>query len=213
MTKFMTTLSLFLFSVIASANDFSANLGVENNKLLRGFSLSNEEASVNGYAGFGNQYFYTGAKAFSNIQINGGEVEELVDWFVGKQFDNKFFTLDLGYVHHYFTETENTDSGEWYVGALLDNHKLHFYQNNDLNETYIDYNASYDLFSDYKLHTHLGMLDSSELNGKDFIDYSLGIGKSFESLNVNLLYSYNDNKDLLREVAGSNIVLSFSRNW
>lgn len=213
MKKLIFVLSIVLSSNFVIANDFSTNLGIENNKLLRGFSLTNEEASINGYAGYGNQFFYTGAKAFSNIQINGGEAEELVDWFVGKQFENKLFTLDLGYVHHYFTKTEDTDSGEWYLGALFDNHTLHYYQNNDLDETYVDYNSSFNLIRDYKFYAHFGILNSSVVNAKDFTDYSVGVGKSFSSFDAKLIYSYNDNKGVLRGVAGNNLVLSFSTNW
>lgn len=195
------------------AEEFSSNFGVENNKLLRGFSLTNDESSINGFAGYGNQYFYTGAKVFSNIQINNGETEELVDWFVGKHFENRYFTFDLGYVHHYFTQSENTDSGEWYVGALLNNHTLHFYQNNDLDETYLDYNSSFSLFRDYKLYIHAGVLNSSRLNEKDFTDYSVGVGKTFSFFDAKLSYAYNDNKGVLQGVAGDNLILSFSKNW
>ncbi|TQV87796.1 TorF family putative porin [Aliikangiella coralliicola] len=211
--KYAAFLLLFLSFQAQAYQSVSADLSLVSDRLLRGFSLTNEEQSVIGGAHYKHSEFYSGAVAFSNIQINGGTRETLIDVVLGKKFETEYLTWDVGYIEHVFTKVDNVDSGEWFVGSIIDNYSLHYYQNNKLNERYLDFNAHYRFADLYKLTFHVGKLDAENLDAKDFVDYSVGIFRDYNDLNFGLSYAYNDNDDLLRELAGSHVVLSMSKRW
>ncbi|WP_444995201.1 TorF family putative porin [Aliikangiella sp. IMCC44359] len=194
-------------------SNISTELTLVSDRLLRGFSLTDEEPSLIGKAAYGHESgFYLAGAGFTNIQINGTN-EALIDAVIGYKISGNKVNWDFGYIRHIFTKTDDVDSGEWFVGMLFNEYQLHYYVNNDNDEKYIDFNSAHQLSENYKLHLHAGRLDSDKFSAVDFNDYSIGLSHSFKHFNLGLTYAYNDNKQALKAVAGSHIVLSLSKFW
>lgn len=210
---------LFTSVLMASHPAFSSEIhlngevGFLSDKLLRGFSLSNEENSWIGRISANNEHFYSALVGFGNIQINNGANEELVDAVIGKHFEGNGVTWDLGYVHHFFTDVSSSSSGEWFAGLLYKNMSVHLYHNSKLEEQYVDLNASHPLGNSFSLKFHAGALNSDKIDSKDFLDYSLGLEHQFKKIKMHLTYAYNDNDGVLEAVAGDHFVLGLSTTF
>ncbi|WNO08785.1 TorF family putative porin [Teredinibacter sp. KSP-S5-2] len=205
----------FTCSVYAE-HKVGASLTLVSDRLLRGFSLSNEEPSLYGGVHYGNTNFglYADAVVFTNIQING-EDELQLDAVLGYKFDLDKVKLDVGFVQHAFSEYSESDSGEAYAGVIFPNFSFHYYDNVDVEEVYLDANGHYQFAEKYNLLLHLGQLNSDN-DSVDFVDYSVQVNRDIEwftTFNIGLTYSYNDNDEALKDLAGSRVVLGVSKHW
>lgn len=197
--------------------DVNVSTTLVSDRLLRGFSLSNEEPSLYGGVHYKNKNngLYGDAVVFTNIQIHGDEELQL-DAVAGYKHDFGTMKLDLGYVHHAFSEYDEANSGEVFAGVVLPNFSFHYYDNIEVEEVYLDANAHFMVAKEYNLHLHAGQMDSDDTDAIDFVDYSVGVNRTFEALanfNLGLTYSYNDNDEALKDLAGSRVVLSISKVW
>lgn len=207
---------VFLTCSAYAEHKVSGSLTLVSDRLLRGFSLSDEEPSLYGGIHYRNTEFglYSDAVVFTNIQINGEEELQL-DAVLGYKFDLNKVKLDVGFVQHAFSEYSESDSGEAYVGVIFPNFSIHYYDNVDVEEVYLDANGHYQFAEKYNLLLHLGQLNSDNDN-VDFVDYSVQVNRDIEwftTFNIGLTYSYNDNDEALKDLAGSRVVLGVSKHW
>ncbi|MCO7227493.1 TorF family putative porin [Pleionea sp. CnH1-48] len=207
-------LALPCMNTFADNHNFSLSLNLVSDRLLRGFSLTDENPSnIAGLHYDHGSGFYAKAVNFTNIQITGDDGEVLTDAVIGRTFAFDQFALDAGYIHHYFSETNEAESGEWFVGTIVDNYKLHYYRNNKLEEHYLDFNYGYPIADGYQLLLHAGRLTSDVNSAMNFSDYSVGVVSQLNDFQIGLTFAYNDNEEALRDVAGSHVVFNISTVW
>jgi uncharacterized protein (TIGR02001 family) len=208
------------------SSGFNWNIAVTSDYLFRGVSQTNQEAALQGGLGYEFENgIYVGTWA-SNVDfgLNGANTE--ADFFVGWNHDlSDAWNMDVSLVHYsYHGESpaplgfdfdyseligKFTLNDQWtFTGAYTND-----WNNSGFDSYYVNAGASFDIGNEFTLDAGVGFTRVDfPFSGtpNNFIDYSVGVSRSFGPLNATLQYvdTNNNATDFYGELAADKFVLT-----
>jgi len=223
---------LLTSSTIALAEEsspFSATLGLYSDYMFRGLSQTDNEIAIQGSFDYANSSgFYAGVWA-SNVEFKGVADTSLeVDAYLGYTTEINGIGLDFAALRYFYPDSSAfEDFNEFKIAATLNDFTASFYFTNDMfgtseNAWYINGAYSFALPMDVSLDLAVGYNDYDEgvLNNgpkaDDYVDWSIGLSKSFKGLDLSLQYIDTDSN--AEEMYGDSttdgrVVFSISRSF
>jgi uncharacterized protein (TIGR02001 family) len=127
----------------AALAEFSANIGVTSNYLLRGTTASSESAAVFGGLDYAHESgLYAGMWQSS---VNSGASGE-TDLYLGFSGEISGFGYDIGYITYIYPQ-DDVDSAEVYLKASFDMVSLAYYNDSENKNGYVSFGAEIGQFS------------------------------------------------------------------
>jgi len=201
----------------AAADDspFSANVSIVSDYKFRGLSQTNAEPALQGgfdYAHPGGFYAGTWASSISWLSDGQADVSSSVEWdfyggYAGTVGD---FGYDAGLLYYYYPGSypsgfnspdtlEAYIKGSWKFLSLKYSHSLTdlFGANDSKGSGYLDLGAEFPLANGFTVAAHVGHQKIKGLAGPcdKYVDYSLGVSKSFGGFDFGLNYVDTDYED------------------
>ena len=177
---------------VVFANDFTteASATLVSQYIWRGFDLNQEDPAIQGDVIVNHESgIWVGAWG-SNYDVGIDDGVE-VDLMVGYNFNvNDRISVDLG-VNEYTYSGDTESSTEFYVGLNIDQFSFSYFDDTDLDATYLSLDAEFELTDKFSFQIHFGDYDVDA--GGSNNDYSLGLSYAMnDKLSLFGLYSDND---------------------
>jgi uncharacterized protein (TIGR02001 family) len=148
--------------------------------------------------------FYAGVWG-SNVDFGAGDPNVELDYSVGFTGGDasETFGYDIGAVYYTYVNAGSGNTLEVYAGLSKDWFSAKLWiapevANSSDSAVYVEANAAYPLPQDFQLLGHVGYSfgDFWKNNASEYTDYSIGVGKNFGAVNVNVKYvDGSDNLD------------------
>lgn len=179
----------------ASAGTFSVTPTIASDYDFRGISQTDGDFAfqLGGTYNFDNG-FYAGAWG-SNVDFGTSKPDLELDYFAGFAGETDMFSYDLGVVYYHYLDAGSLNTVEAYAGITKEwfSAKLSYspdVASTDESSLYLEANANYALPSNFSLLAHVGYATGDAL--VDYLDYSVGVGYTFEKFNLAVKYVDND---------------------
>ncbi len=170
--------ALLIGSTTASANEFSADVGIANNYVWRGVTQSDVGISVSGRFDYSNDLGLYAGTWLSSVDFNDDTNFEY-DFYAGYQKTLSNVILDIGYIYYAYQGEDDLAFSEAYVKALLESFTLGVLTlvDSDAGGSFADssYFEGGDNYQDYRVYLGHGdfSLMASTLNGDDALEDTL----------------------------------------
>lgn len=182
----------------AASAEISVPITLTSDYDFRGLTQTDEDFAVQaGLTWTADSGFYLGAWA-SNVDFPGNDADFELDAFIGFAGGDSetSFGYDIGAVlYSYPGSSDSEEVVELYAGITKGwfGTKLWFSPDN-YGETswYIEGNGSFPLGRDFSLDAHLGYSFGDAWDGSEYLDYSLGVTKSFDEITLNIKWVDTD---------------------
>jgi len=202
----LLVIGLLAISSAASAGEFSGTVTAVSDYDFRGVSLSATDPALQGSFDFAaDNGFYAGVWA-SNIDYGSsidGDIE--VDYYLGFAGETgSGVSWDVGVVDYTYpgssislTKDKIHDYPEFYgsVGYKYFTFKQWYtddYGGSGLDGLYSELNASFELPSEFTLNLHTGYNYGDIFDGFEFMDYSVGVGRTVGHFDMELKLTGTD---------------------
>jgi len=186
----------------------SAGVALGSDYMWRGYSQSDNELAISGnfdYAHSSGLYAGTWASNVDFALTDDNGVDEQahieVDVYVGfgGQFGESGVSYDVGFLRYIYPSTAdgNGDWNEYYASLSYSfltafvGYTDEYLGDDDVDATYYNLSASYDLPADFSLAAAVGYYDIDG-NGAEYSDWSIGISKEVAGFGFDLSYIDTD---------------------
>ncbi len=191
-----------LLAVAGAANaGFTVTPTITSDYDFRGLTQTDEDPAFQ----LGTTYsfdngFYVGAWG-SNIDFGPGDPNIEVDLFAGYAGGDaeESFAYDLGAIYYTYVDAGSANTLELYAGISKSYFSGKLWIAPEVGESndsaiYTEANVAYPLPADFQLLGHVGYSfgDFWENGDSEYIDYSIGVGKNFGNVNVNVKWVDTD---------------------
>ena len=220
--------SLLLSNALALAVEVSGNLTLASDYVYRGISQTDEQATIQG--GFdvaGDSGIYAGVWA-SNVDFDGSIEIDLYVGYGGSFTEDASY--DLGLLRYEYPDDAEGDAPESSFNELYANfsfksfslglaYSSDFFAESDA-ALYISLDYELSLPSDMAMTLHYGKQsidDNAQFGTPDYVDYSVGVSKSFEDIDLSLSWHDTDlsNEDCFGgpdDICAARVVLGLSKS-
>ena len=202
-------------ALAAEESPFSANVSIVSDYKFRGLSQTNAEPALQGgfdYAHASGLYLGTWASSISWLSDGQADVSSSLEWdfYGGYSGTSGEFGYDFGLLYYYYPGSypggfnspdtlEAYVKGSWKFLSLKYSHSLTdlFGAVDSKNSNYLDLGAEFALPQGYTLGAHVGHQKIKGMAGScdSYIDYSVGVSKSFGGFDFGLNYVDTDYDD------------------
>ncbi|PCJ32233.1 MAG: hypothetical protein COA90_03765 [Gammaproteobacteria bacterium] len=190
------------------AHSTSASVALSTDYMWRGYSQTDNEFAISGSFDYAHSSgFYAGTWA-SNVDFalqgddgNNEQAHVEVDVYAGFGGDigDSGFSYDLGFLRYIYPSTAdgNGDWNEYYASLSYSfvtafvGYSDEYLGDDDIDATYYNLSASYDLPADFALAAGIGYYDIDGSNA-EYADWSIGISKEFAGFGFDLSYTDTD---------------------
>ena len=204
-TKALVAGSLVSIGAVASADEFSANLGATSDYRFRGVSQSAQDPALQGGVDYAlDNGLYLGAWA-STIDFDGGpgndpDANIEVDLYAGYTWAAGGVDWDAGVLHYAYPGAESAFDlpfTEVYLGASYNVFSVNLAYTDDYtgptdeSAYYVAIGAGLDLGSGYTLGLSVGQSGGDGIDatfGDSYTDYRIGVAKDLAGLTFDLSY-------------------------
>ena len=192
MIKSRVLLAGALLAVAGAANaDIAVPITVTSDYDFRGFTQTDEDPALQvGVTWTAESGFYAGLWG-SNVDFPGVDGDLEVDAFAGFAGGDaaESFGYDIGAVLYAYPSSDDLDevvevyagiSKDWFAGKL-------WFSPDNYGDTsfYVEGNATIPLPADFSIGLHAGYSFGDYWDGSEYMDYSIGVSKSFGNFGVN----------------------------
>jgi len=202
-------------AVAADESPFSANVSIVSDYKFRGLSQANAEPALQGgfdYRHPGGFYLGTWASSISWLSDGQPDVSSSLEWdfYAGYSGSVGEFGYDAGLLYYYypgnypsgFNSPDTLEAyikGSWKFLGLKYSHSLTdlFGADDSKNSGYLDLSAEFPLAQGFILGAHVGHQKIKGIPGScdSYVDYSVGVAKSFAGFDFGLNYVDTDYDD------------------
>ncbi len=195
--------ALFLLTTGMAHAEVTGTVTVVSDYVFRGITQSAEDPALQGSIDWAHDSgLYVGAWASCCLDFGDGaatdnEIDVYAGWSGGAEGG---FGYDVGFVYYYYEpDDDDIEYYEIYFGGSYGAFDAKFwyaddYVNSGESSMYIEGNVTYPLPHDFTLLAHVGYNfgDAFEAIDNEYIDYSIGVGYSFQHFDLELKYIDTD---------------------
>lgn len=183
---------------VAADSPFSANIGLFSDYAFRGISQTTENPAIQGGFDYAHDSgFYAGVWA-SNVRSDwyAGSIE--MDGYFGYSGSIGEIGYDVGYLRYQYPDQSDQNTNEFHLGASYKWLSATVHYSPDYfalgKAFYYEAGLDFTLPGEVGLGLHIGKTDftQEEKGGSDYVDYKVGLSKSFSGFDFSLAYVDTD---------------------
>jgi uncharacterized protein (TIGR02001 family) len=206
----------------AAQAEVTGTLAAVSDYDFRGISQTMEDPALQGSIDWANDSGWYAGVWGSNVDFGDGAESNIeLDGYFGYAFENEEgLGWDVGLVYYsYWPDDDDINYPEVYAGINYKGLGLKLWYTNDYIQSdesamYFEGNYSFTLPKDFSLDLHAGHYSGDGIEGEtgdSYIDYSLGVSRTFGNLDLALKYVDTDIDD--PELGDGRLVFSISTTF